>query len=279
MHRDARRSTPSTPDATHVKHGLAFQPVKFGISFTVSVLNQAGALVVVYTDGSAQINHGGTEMGQGLHTKMAAVAADALGLPSDRIRVMHTNTEKVPNTTPTAASSGSDLNGAAVLDACRKITQRMRPVAAELLGCAEAEVCFEAGRVHGGGAELSIRRGRKRMLGAARLALSDWIWATPGVAYDRNKGEGTPFYYYAYGGAVSEVELCGLTGEHRVRRGHPARRGQPAGPEHRPRAGRGSVYPRHGLAHRRGGLVSRGRSLSDRRSFDVQDPVVWRHAP
>ena len=92
-------------------------------------LNQAGALLHIYTDGSVQLNHGGTEMGQGLHTKMAAVAADALGLPSDRIRVMHTNTEKVPNTTPTAASSGSDLNGAAVLDACRKITQRMRPVA------------------------------------------------------------------------------------------------------------------------------------------------------
>ena len=205
--------------SAHVKRGLAFQPVKFGISFTVSVLNQAGALVVVYTDGSAQINHGGTEMGQGLHTKMAAVAADALGLPSDRIRVMHTNTEKVPNTTPTAASSGSDLNGAAVLDACRKITQRMRPIAAELLGCAEAEVCFEAGRVHGGGAQSYPFAEVANACWAQHVSLSaTGFWATPGVAYDRNKGEGTPFYYYAYGGAVSEVELCGLTGEHRVRR-------------------------------------------------------------
>jgi xanthine dehydrogenase molybdopterin binding subunit/xanthine dehydrogenase small subunit len=216
----SRRAQIAEFNATHehVKRGLAFQPVKFGISFTVSVLNQAGALVVVYTDGSAQINHGGTEMGQGLHTKMAAVAADTLGLPSDRIRVMHTNTEKVPNTTPTAASSGSDLNGAAVLDACRKITDRMRPIAAGILDCSEADVRFEAGQIRGGGNSKTFAEVANACW-AQHVSLSaTGFWATPGVAYDREAGQGTPFYYFAYGGAVSEVELNGLTGEHRVRR-------------------------------------------------------------
>jgi xanthine dehydrogenase molybdopterin-binding subunit B len=182
------------------------------------VLNQAGALVVVYTDGSAQVNHGGTEMGQGLHTKMAAIAAHELGLAPSRIRVMHTHTEKVPNTTPTAASSGSDLNGAAVADACRKITERMRPIAAQMLDCSERDVQFSAGEV----------RGPKAALPFATVAQNCWaqhvplsatgFWATPGVAYDRAKGQGTPFYYFAYGASVTEVELNSLTGEHRVRR-------------------------------------------------------------
>jgi xanthine dehydrogenase molybdopterin binding subunit/xanthine dehydrogenase small subunit len=202
----------------YLKRGLAFQPIKFGISFTVSVLNQAGALVLVYSDGSAQINHGGTEMGQGLHSKMGAVAAECLGLPSRRVRVMHTHTEKVPNTTPTAASSGSDLNGAAVADACNKIIERMRPVAATLLDCSPEDVHFEAGKVFSGAKSKDFAQVAAECW-AQHISLSaTGFWATPGVAYDRDSGTGTPFFYFAYGAAVSEVELNGLTGEHRVRR-------------------------------------------------------------
>ena len=115
---DRRASTPRTP---HTKRGLAITPVKFGISFTATFYNQAGALVLVYRDGSVQVNHGGTEMGQGLHTKIQQIAADSLGVPLERVRVMPTRTDKVPNTSATAASAGTDLNGAAVADACAQI--------------------------------------------------------------------------------------------------------------------------------------------------------------
>ena len=120
------------------------------------MLNQAGALVLVYTDGSAQVNQSGTEMGQGLFSKIAAVAADQLGLPLDRVRVMTTDTDKIPNTPPTAASSGSDLNGAAVADACAQIVARMRPIAAKMLQCNEAELRFADGAISGGGASLTF---------------------------------------------------------------------------------------------------------------------------
>src|SRR5690606_23103946 len=136
-------------DSRWVKRGLAFQPVKFGISFTAAVLNQAGALVLIYADGTVQVNHGGTEMGQGLHTKMLVVAAHTLGVPLSRIRLMDTATDKVPNTSPTAASSGSDLNGQAVRAACEALRERMRPIAADLLGLTTPDadrVRFEDGR-------------------------------------------------------------------------------------------------------------------------------------
>ncbi|MDP6946118.1 MAG: molybdopterin-dependent oxidoreductase, partial [Myxococcota bacterium] len=204
----------------HLKRGIGFQPVKFGISFTKSILNQAGALVLVYADGTVQLNHGGTEMGQGLHTKMLAVCADALGIDPAAVRVMHTATDKVPNTSATAASSGSDLNGQAVANACETIRERMRPVAAELLGCdAPASVRFE------GGAAVDPE-GHRVPFG--EVALACWVqqislsatgfYRTPGITYDYASGRGRPFYYFAYGGAVTEVEVSGLTGEHRVLR-------------------------------------------------------------
>jgi len=202
------------------RRGLGFQPVCFGISFTASLLNQAGALVLVYTDGSVQVNHGGTEMGQGLHTKIRAIAADGLGLPVDAVRLMTTATDKVPNTSATAASSGTDLNGAAVDRACETLRERMRPVAADLLGGAPLDsVIFRDGAVHGpDGASVPF----------AQLASACWArqvslaatgyYATPGIAYDAATGRGRPFFYYAFGGAVSEVEVNGLTGEYRVQR-------------------------------------------------------------
>ncbi len=201
-----------------VKRGLAFQPVKFGISFTASLLNQAGAMVLVYTDGSVQVNHGGTEMGQGLHTKMRAVAADALGVRPAAVRVMTTSTEKVPNTSATAASSGSDLNGAAVQRACVSIRRRMAKVAAELLGVLDPdEVVFADGEVFGP---------ETRRLAFGHVANACWVrqislaaagyYATPGIAYDPAKGAGRPFFYYAFGGALAEVEVSRLTGEYRV---------------------------------------------------------------
>jgi xanthine dehydrogenase large subunit len=205
--------------STHVKRGIGLQPVKFGISFTKSLLNQAGALVLVYADGSVQLNHGGTEMGQGLHTKMRAVCADALGVPEDRVRVMQTSTDKVPNTSPTAASSGSDLNGAAVLNACAPIRQRMAGVARMMLGAADdAEVSFVDGVVSAGGASTTFAELANRCW-VERVGLSSTgYYATPGIAYDHETGSGTPFFYFAYGVAITEVEVALLTGEARMRR-------------------------------------------------------------
>jgi len=202
------------------KRGLAFQPVKFGISFTASLLNQAGALVLVYTDGTVQVNHGGTEMGQGLHTKIRAVAADVFGIEAEAVRIMTTQTDKVPNTSATAASSGSDLNGAAVARACETIVARMRVVAASMLELEDPEqITFAEGQVSAPGT---------RALGFGEVARSCWAsqvslastgyYATPGIKYDPAIGRGRPFFYFAFGGSVSEVEVCGLTGEYRVRR-------------------------------------------------------------
>ena len=203
-----------------VKRGLGFMPIKFGISFTNAVLNQAGALVLVYTDGSVQLNHGGTEMGQGLHSKMIAICAHELGVREPQVRVMPTATDKVPNTSATAASSGSDLNGAAVQRACAEIRERLRPLAAELIGASDPQrVCFAEGRVfEPGGRETSFAE-LTRVAWARRIALSaTGYYATPGIVYDREAGRGKPFHYFAFGAALTEVEVSGLTGEHRVLR-------------------------------------------------------------
>lgn len=201
-----------------VKRGIGFMPVKFGISFTAGLLNQAGALVLVYADGSVQLNHGGTEMGQGLHTKMRAVAADVLGVNTDDVRVMTTSTDKVPNTSATAASSGSDLNGQAVRLACEAVRERMREVAAELLEAAPADVSFEGGQVGAGARSLGFAE-LARTCWARRVSLSSTgFYATPGIQYDAEAGRGTPFFYFAYGGAVVEVEVDGRTGQHGLRR-------------------------------------------------------------
>ncbi len=202
------------------KRGLAFQPVKFGISFTASLLNQAGAMVLVYTDGTVQVNHGGTEMGQGLHTKIRAVAADVFGIEASAVRIMTTQTDKVPNTSATAASSGSDLNGAAVARACETIVDRMRVVAAGILGLDDpALLCFRAGRVSAPGTRELHFSELARACWASQVSLaSTGYYATPGIKYDPAIGRGRPFFYFAFGGSIAEVEVCGLTGEFRVRR-------------------------------------------------------------
>ncbi len=204
------------PDA---KRGLAITPVKFGISFTLKHYNQAGALVLIYADGSVQVNHGGTEMGQGLHTKILGIAMRELGLPVSSIRLMHTRTDKVPNTSATAASSGSDLNGMAVADACRQLRERLIPLAAESLQCSAAAVQFGGGQVHGSAGSsipfetlTSIAYTRRIQLSAAGF------YATPDLEWDWAIGKGKPFHYYAFGAAVSEVEIDGFTGMHHVRR-------------------------------------------------------------
>ena len=200
------------------KKGLAFTPVKFGISFNVAHLNQAGALVHVYTDGSVLVNHGGTEMGQGLNTKVAQVVAHELGLPLSSVRCSATDTSKVANTSATAASTGSDLNGKAAQVAARKIKARLAAFAAERFGCAVELVVFAEGHVTSGGQSLSF----EELVAAAYLKRvqlwSDGFYATPGLHWDRSKLQGHPFYYYAWGGAVCEAVVDTLTGESRITR-------------------------------------------------------------
>jgi xanthine dehydrogenase large subunit len=201
-----------------LKRGLAFAPVKFGISFTTTFLNQAGALVHVYQDGSVMLNHGGTEMGQGLYVKVAQVAASEFGLPLDRVKITATRTDKVPNTSATAASSGSDMNGMAVRDACRKIRNRLVLFAAERFGCAPDAVRFEGGAVRAGGEEIPFEALAK-MAYLARVQLSDTgFYATPKIWWDRPAAKGRPFYYFAYGAAVCEAVIDTLTGENRLLR-------------------------------------------------------------
>jgi xanthine dehydrogenase large subunit len=217
---------------THRKRGLAIAPVKFGISFTNSFLNQVGAYLSVYTDGSVQLNHGGTEMGQGLYTKMLQICAHDLGVPLERIRQMPTSTEKVPNTPPTAASSGTDLNGQAVRDACTKLVARLRPVAAEALGVAPDALTLAAGNhepwpTAGDGSPAWAWTASGESLSFAQACVQAWLnriplasagyYATPDIHYDRPAGRGKPFHYFAYGASVSEVEVNGLTGEWRLR--------------------------------------------------------------
>ena len=209
-----------------VKRGLAVTPVKFGISFTLTHYNQGGALVHVYEDGSVQINHGGTEMGQGLHTKILGIAMRELGLPAEAFRLMATATDKVPNTSATAASSGSDLNGAAVAAACAELRRRLAPVAARLLSAEGAAVTPDQVVFAGGGIQApatgSVRLPFARVCHQAyleRISLSaTGFHRTEGIHWDRARGVGRPFKYFAGGVAVSEVEVDGFTGMHVVRR-------------------------------------------------------------
>jgi len=203
----------------HKKRGLAMTPVKFGISFTASFLNQAGALVLIYRDGTVQVNHGGTEMGQGLYTKMQGVAMRELGISADQVRVMKTRTDKVPNTSPTAASSGADLNGAAVRAACETLRNRLAEVAAQMLNeqgkpTAPETLTFAADRIGDLTFAEVVDQAYLRQISLS----STGYYRTPGLAYDKKKGHGIPFYYFAYGAAVSEVEVDGLTGMKRVLR-------------------------------------------------------------
>ena len=205
----------------HCKRGLAITPVKFGISFTVTQLNQAGALVLIYQDGSVQVNHGGIEMGQGIHTNILAIAARELGVAPERIRVMPTSTAKVPNTSATAASAGTDLNGAAVQNACSALLERLRPIAARLLTSAlgseprAEEICFEEDSVfvpHHRQDRVPFAQVVQRAC-AERVSLAaTGYYRTPGIAWDRAVGKGRPFHYFANGAAVSEVEVDSFTG-------------------------------------------------------------------
>jgi xanthine dehydrogenase large subunit len=201
-----------------LKRGLAFSPVKFGISFNVAFLNQAGALVHIYRDGSVLVNHGGTEMGQGVHTKVAQVVADVFGLPLAQVRVTATDTSKVANTSATAASTGSDLNGKAAEDAAIAIRDRLAQVAARTLGGEAARVRFEEGKVVGEEASMPFAE----LVNAAYLARvqlwSDGFYATPKIHWDASTMTGHPFYYFAYGAAVSEVVVNTLTGESKLLR-------------------------------------------------------------
>ncbi|MFO1252772.1 MAG: xanthine dehydrogenase molybdopterin binding subunit [Inhella sp.] len=201
-----------------LKKGLALTPVKFGISFNVVHLNQAGALVHVYTDGSVLVNHGGTEMGQGLNTKVAQVVAHELGLPLERVRCSATATDKIANTSATAASTGSDLNGKAAQAAARTVRERLALLAAERLGGAAADVRFEAGRAHVNGQSLSWEELVQKAYLARVQLWSDGFYATPGLSWDRATLQGRPFYYFAHGAAVAEVLVDTLTGEHRLLR-------------------------------------------------------------
>ncbi|MDO5754431.1 xanthine dehydrogenase molybdopterin binding subunit [Arthrobacter sp.] len=203
----------------HVKRGLAITPVKFGVSFNKPFLNQAGALVLVYRDGSVLINHGGTEMGQGLHTKMLQVAATALGLPLRRVRLAPTRTDKVPNTSATSASTGSDLNGGAVKNACELILDRLAPVAAGMLGVHANDVRITRGVVSGLGTEKCTTW--EELIETAyfqRVSLSaTGYYRTEGLYFDSSTYKGNAFKYYARGAAVAEVEVDGYTGAYTTR--------------------------------------------------------------
>lgn len=208
-------------NSRYLKKGLALTPVKFGISFTVKFLNQAGALVHIYTDGSIHLNHGGTEMGQGLYLKVAQVVAEEFQVDLDSIQVSATRTDKVPNTSPTAASSGSDLNGMAAKDACERIKAGLMSFAAQHYNVEESALRFENNH-------LVVSKETEEWVAFAdfvqlaymnRVALSSTgFYKTPKIHYDRESGTGRPFYYYANGAAVSEVIVDTLTGEYKTLR-------------------------------------------------------------
>ena len=205
----------------HTKRAIAITPVKFGISFNLTAFNQAGALVHVYKDGSVLVNHGGTEMGQGLHTKMLQVAATALGVPLAGVRLAPTRTDKVPNTSATAASSGADLNGGAIKDACEQIRGRLAEVAARRLGIHPADVRFADGKVTGIGFHDTVLDFAEVVHDAyhQRIQLSAaGFYRTEGLHWDASRMQGEPFKYFAYGVSASEVEVDGFTGAYRLRR-------------------------------------------------------------
>jgi len=215
-----RRAAVLEFNRTHhvLKKGIALSPVKFGISFTATWHNQAGALIHVYRDGSIHLSHGGTEMGQGLHIKVAQVVADAFGVTVDHVKINATNTGKVPNTSATAASSGTDLNGMAALDGCNQIKARMEAHAARIYEVEPKDVRWEFGGIRAG----------QQFVPFAELATSCWMnrvqmsaagfYATPKIHWNRATGIGRPFYYFAYGAACSEVTIDTLTGEYQFDR-------------------------------------------------------------
>ena len=201
-----------------IRRGLALTPVKFGISFTATLFNQAGALVHVYLDGSVQVNHGGTEMGQGLHTKVAQIVADELGVPLARVLATASDTSKIPNASATAASAGTDLNGRAAQFAARHVRDNLAAFVAGLDGCGAGAVRFTAGQVQSPNGTRAFDE-VVRLAYANRIQLwSDGFYRTPKIHYDKTTLTGRPFYYFAYGAACTEVAIDTLTGENRVLR-------------------------------------------------------------
>ncbi|WP_438754096.1 xanthine dehydrogenase molybdopterin binding subunit [Pararhizobium sp. O133] len=201
-----------------IKRGIALTPVKFGISFTKTEYNQAGALVHVYADGSIHLNHGGTEMGQGLYTKVAQVVADEFQVDLDRIKVTATTTGKVPNTSATAASSGSDLNGMAAANAAQQIKARLVTFAAERWGVSETDVAFEPNTIRVGAERIAFSDFIKIAYGSRIQLSAAGFYKTPKIHWNRSEGRGRPFFYYAYGASCSEVSIDTLTGEYQVDR-------------------------------------------------------------
>ena len=200
----------------YLKRGIGLTPVKFGISFTTTHLNQAGALIHLYADGSIHLNHGGTEMGQGLNTKVAQIVADVFAVPLDTVRITATRTDKVPNTSATAASSGTDLNGRAAWNAAQTLRARLIDFLAQKHNLAPDSIIFKDSQVHAGDTTLDFGQ-LCRQAHMARISLSSTgYYATPKIHYDRATHQGRPFLYFAYGVAVSEVVIDTLTGESRV---------------------------------------------------------------
>ncbi len=240
-----------------LKRGIALTPVKFGISFTLTHLNQAGALVHVYQDGSVHLNHGGTEMGQGLFQKVAQVAAEEFGIGLERVHITATSTDKVPNTSATAASSGTDLNGMAVQLAVARDQGRLVRFASETWNVAEDLISFRDDRVFIGNESIPFGELTKKAYAAPRASCRrPGFYKTPKLHWDRDKGKGRPFFYFAYGAACSEV-----VDRHSHRRDEcPPRRYPPrrralhqSGPRYRP--DRRRVRPGHGLADDRGACL------------------------
>jgi xanthine dehydrogenase large subunit len=215
---EARRAAIAEFNAAnqYVKRGIALTPVKFGISFNTTFLNQAGSLVHVYNDGTVHLNHGGTEMGQGLYTKVAQIVAHEFQIDAVLVKITATTTGKVPNTSATAASSGTDLNGMAAMRAARTIKDRIAAFLADEYQTVQANVAFANGQVHVGAEAMTFAEAVKRAyLGRVSLSATGF-YATPKLSWDKDRMHGRPFYYFAYGAAVSEVIIDLLTGENRL---------------------------------------------------------------
>jgi xanthine dehydrogenase large subunit len=217
---DATSAAIDAFNASHetLKKGLALMPVKFGISFNTPKLNQAGALVHVYADGSVHLNHGGTEMGQGLFTKVAQVVASVFQIDMDNVKISATRTDKVPNTSATAASSGSDLNGMAAFNAATTIKERMTGVAAEIFDTAPDRIEFRQNRVYAENESLSFGELAEETYNRRIQLSAAGFYSTPGLHWDAKSLVGNPFYYFTYGASVAEVVIDTLTGESRVLR-------------------------------------------------------------
>ena len=256
-----------------IKRGIAITPVKFGISFTATFFNQAGALVHVYTDGSVQVNHGGTEMGQGLNTKVAQIVADELGVPFERVRSTAADTSKVPNASATAASSGTDLNGRAAQFAACNVRDNLASFVSGLDGCGAGAVRFRGGQVISPKATRSFDEVVKAAY-ANRIQLwSDGFYRTPKIHYDKTTLTGRPFYYFSYGGGLQRSGDRHPDGrEPGSESRHPARRRHEHQSGHRYRPDRRRLHPGRGLAHDRAAGVERQGPPRDPRPQHLQDP-------